>query len=50
MLSLECGWDHASVASLGPAPPAMTFARNYGGAEGAVFVRDAMRAYAERNL
>jgi DNA-binding transcriptional MerR regulator len=26
------------------------FARNYGGAEGATFVRDAMRTYAERNL
>ena len=26
------------------------FARNYGGSDGAIFVRDAMRAYAERNL
>ena len=26
------------------------FARNYGGAEGAAFVRDALKAYAERNL
>lgn len=26
------------------------FARNYGGVEGAAFVRDAMRAYAERKL
>ena len=26
------------------------FARNYGGSEGAIFVRDAMTAYAERNL
>ena len=26
------------------------FAMNYGGAEGAAFVRDAMKEYAERNL
>ncbi len=26
------------------------FAKNYGGTEGATFVRDAMRVYADRNL